>query len=178
MTNSKNRGGFAPLFNRLTDFDLSVKEENPPFVTYNEEEARTSIQRECKRILNTRCKLSQKEYEKLEPEALEFRFPAFFGIPDGAHINPKDSKGQHQIERTMAKAIEIFEPRLQNVRVAIQEYEESKQALYLAVEGELIVGDIKTPLSFPLALKDFQEQGERESASYTKRPQIELYKEQ
>ena len=177
MTNLKNRGAIAPLFNRLTDLELHVQEENPSFVTYNEEEVRASIQRECTRILNTRCKLSKKDYEKLEPEALEFRFPSFFGLPDEIHANPKNSKDQHQIEKTMAKAIEIFEPRLHNVRVVIQQYDESKQALYLILDGELIVGDVRTPLSFPLALKDFQAQGEREVASYTQRPQIELHKE-
>lgn len=176
QNSSLSRGALAPLFNRLTDLEPHIKEENPPFSTYNEEEVRASIQQECKRILNTRCKLSQKEYEKMEPDALEFRFPEFFGLPDETNANPKNTKDQHQIERMMAKAIEIFEPRLHNVRVAIQRYEESKQALYLSIDGELVMGDLKTPFSFPLAFKDLQEQGEREIASYTQRPKIELHK--
>jgi type VI secretion system protein ImpF len=176
MIKLSNRGAVAPLFNRLTDLEPHVQEETPPFLTYNEEELKASIQRECQRILNTRCKLSKKAYEKLEPEALEFRFPAFFGLPDGTHANPNNTKDRHQLERMMAKAIEIFEPRLHNVKVAIQQYEESKQALYLLLEGELMMGDIKEPFSFPLALKDFQDQGERELASYNQRPQIELEK--
>ena len=136
-----------------------------------------SIQRECTRILNTRCNLTKEEYFALEEEADSFRFPQFFGLPDGTYANPKNSTDSYQMERMMSKAIEIFEPRLQNVRVAIQNFEESKQALFLSVEGDLMIGNVVTPISFPISLEDFQEQGDKEKSAYDTRPRIELNKE-
>lgn len=174
MSKWSTRGAIAPLFDRLSDFEPEIQEEASPFRLYDERDLRLSIQRECTRILNTRCTLTKKEYEALEPEAMEFPFPRFFGLPDTSIENPKDSLDAHRIIKTMAKAIEIFEPRLHNVRVAIKKYEEPRQVLYLTVEGDVTIGEIVKSVSFPVALQDFQEQGDRENKIYTLRPSIEL----
>lgn len=168
----------APLFDRLTDQDLTSSEEVPIFSSYTEDQVVASIQRECAMILNTRCKLTQEDYEELEPEAEKFRFPSFYGIPDGLNKNPKNTTDAHDMERTMANAIEIFESRLQNVRVSVQSYDEPSQTLGLLVEGDLVIGKIAKPLSFPMALEDFQEQGDREIEAYDTRAKIDLKKEQ
>jgi len=171
------KGAIAPLFDRLSDFEPLMKEETPPFVTYGEEDLKKSIQQECMRILNTRCKLTEADYAALEPQAAQFRFPQFFGLPDGTYANPKNTTDAYKIERMMGKAIEIFEPRLQNVHVSIQPYNDATQSLSLSVEGDLVVGDVNTPITFPIALQSFQEQGELEKAAYDTRPQIEFKKE-
>lgn len=173
----RERGVPAPLFDRLSDFEPTVLEESPPFVNYNEAEVKASVQQECTRVLNTRCKLTKAEYEKLEPIAGKYRFPAFFGLPDGTIINPKNPNHAARMERMMAKAIEIFEPRLQNVHVAMSNYEESTQSMALSVAGDLVIGEVSTPITFPIALEDFQDQGDREKVAYDTRPKIELNKE-
>ena len=72
----------------------------------NEEQMKASIQRECTRILNTRCNLTKEEYFDMEENAETFRFPQFFGLPDGTYANPKNSTDSYQMERMMGKAIE------------------------------------------------------------------------
>jgi type VI secretion system lysozyme-like protein len=168
------KGAFAPLFDRLSDFEPNVKEENPPFMIYDEDAIKTSIQHECMRILNTRCMLTKEEYAKLQSDATKFRFPRFFGLPDSIYANPKNTSDATFMQETMAKAIEIFETRLQNVHVAIHGYEEDNQELFLSVEGDLVIGEIRKSIAFPLSLGHLQEQGEREQIAYDKRPTIEL----
>jgi type VI secretion system protein ImpF len=168
------KGALAPLFDRLSDFEPHVKEEATPFMIYDEESVKASIQRECMRILNTRCMLTKEEYANLNPQASQFRFPRFFGLPDGTYANPKNTSDATLMQETMAKAIEIFEPRLQNVHVAIHGYEEDNQELSLSVEGDLVIGQIGKSISFPISLEHLQEQGEREQIAYDTRPTIEL----
>jgi type VI secretion system protein ImpF len=168
------KGALAPLFDRLSDFEPTIKEEATPFITYDEESIKASIQRECIRILNTRCILTKDEYAKLDPQAAQFRFPRFFGLPDGTYANPKNSSDAIAMQETMAKAIEIFEPRLQNVKVSIHDYEEMNQELSFSVEGDLVIGRVGKPIMFPILLEHLQEQGEREQIAYDTRPTIEL----
>ena len=170
------KGVLAPLFDRLSDEDLTAPEEHPPFVTYTQAETTASIQRECQMILNTRCKLTREDYEDLEPLAPRFRFPSFFGLPDSTVLNPKNQSDAHELERIMANAIEIFESRLQNVQVTLEHYEESTQTLGLTVQGDLVIGQVQSPISFPLAFENFQEQGQREKEAYETRPRIVLNK--
>jgi type VI secretion system protein ImpF len=171
------KGAIAPLFDRLTDFEPTIKEEKNPFITYDEESVKASIQRECLRILNTRCMLTKSEYAALDPDAPHYRFPRFFGLPDGTYANPKNASDAYEMERTMAKAIEIFEPRLQNVHVSIHQYEELEQTLSFSVDGDLLIGEVKRPISFPISLDNLKEQGEREQIAYDTRPTIEFKKE-
>ena len=131
-----------PLFDRLVDLDPGSEREGRPLRTLDREGLRESVRRELERLLNTRTAVPIKRVEERERTVIDYGIPDFSGF---AAANPDD---QRRLEGIIARAIEAFEPRLREVRVALEPGTGDKQRLRGVIEAMLVVEEVTEPLSF------------------------------
>lgn len=149
----------ATLLDRLADENPHVAEEAKPLRTLDRAGLRQSVRRELERLLNTRASYPPDVLNRQERTALNY------GIPDYYHLSPKSPADHRILESDLSRAISFYEPRLREVQVAIQSYDEDRKALIASVNGVIVVESIRDPVSFPftIQLKDgeFKLDGDR-----------------
>lgn len=149
----------ATLLDRLVDENPHVAEEAKPLRTLDRAGLRQSVRRELERLLNTRASYPPEILNRQERSALNY------GIPDYYHLSPKSPSDHRVLELDLTRAISFYEPRLQDVRVEVQSYDEDRKALIASVEGVIVVESIRDPVSFPFTIQlkdgDFKLDGDR-----------------
>lgn len=150
-------GAPVPLFERLIDEDMERKEEDPVKKTYTKQELKASIFKELSRILNTRCPLKQKIYEEIGPTLAGFGIPECFGTLDNGKIDAANSSHWVEIEKTIKKAIQTFEPRLANIQPNVKKFDTQKQVLSVVIYADMIIGTVLEPIEFPIDVVGFNE---------------------
>ena len=78
--------------------------------------------------------------------------PSHDDVPDLSGLSPLAREDQKQVAREITAAIEAFEPRLRDVYVEVDRYDQGTGALYLRIHGLLILERVTEPISFPLAV--------------------------
>ena len=136
----------APLFDRLTDLDLRASVEPRPLRTLTYKELLASVRREVEDLLNTRCPFPAYEIEGRPRSTIDY------GVPDFSNLSPQSVEDQNQVAREIASAIEAFEPRLRDVYVEIDRYDQGDGALHLRIHALLVLERVTEPISFPLAV--------------------------
>lgn len=140
-------GAKALLFDRL----INTPETRLGYIPkkfLNRRELRESLRMELSYLLNSRCSYPKRFLEDEELTVIDY------GIPDLSHYSPQDTDHQKLIADIIEKAIITFEPRLQNVRVYIQEFIALKWALIIRIEGDLVIGAFMEPVSFPMVFNN------------------------
>lgn len=162
----KTSGSLAPLFDRLTDENPLSEKELTPLVNYNREQILRSISGEVETLLNTRCKLSWKEYQELHVKNLTYGIPALYGFPDQSYGDASNSDGAQKLGRLMANSIRIFEPRLSDVEVSVDRFDQANQDLHLNVQALVEIDTVQEPFSFSVSIQGFQGIGKKERRLY------------
>ena len=158
MGGSYNTGGArALLFERLVDLEPG-RPEAQPFRVLTKDELRESVRRELGQLLNTRCPVP------LHRLAEEERTVINYGIPDFTSLSPQSAHDRKLICDLISRTITAYEPRLRNVRVCADCYEEDERRLQITIEAELLTdwviemysyaetGPALEPISFPVVL--------------------------
>lgn len=135
-------GARIPLFERLVDQDLQQASEPNPLRVHHREELRESVRREVARLLNTRCPVR----EDRNGSVIDY------GLPDFSWMTAASGDDRRQLAETIARKVTAYEPRLRQVRVALERDPEDPRALIGTIEGVLVVETIQEPVSFPLLL--------------------------
>jgi type VI secretion system protein ImpF len=103
-----------------------------------------SVERDLDALLNTR-----REGDLIPPE---FQASAQsllnFGLPDFSSYMLRSSTDQNRLRRDMETAIRAFEPRLANVTVSVEGWDDLNPVLRFRVEGILRVDPAPEPVSF------------------------------
>ena len=159
MRSSHNTGGGrALLFERLVDLEPERKEEPQPFRVLSREELWESVRRELGQLLNTRCPVP------LHLLGEEERTVINYGIPDFTSLSPQSGNDRKLIADIITQTVAAFEPRLRNVRVNVEEYEENERTLQVTLEADLVTetvieirshpefGSSLEPVTFPIIL--------------------------
>ena len=145
-------GGAVPLFERLIDLEPDVAEEAKPLSFYNKEEVIASVIKEASALLNTRCKIPYKDYESLDPASLSYGVPQLYGLFDASYADPSRTQDRIKLCRFIANALRIFDPRLENVSVEIDRYDQLTQKAYLTISADLKMGNVVEAVSFPVEM--------------------------
>lgn len=132
------------MFERLIDTEPQNQNETIPFRTLEVNALRDSVRLELERLLNTRLAIREEEMEQRELTTVDY------GIPDFSNYSPANSSHRRRIGLLLQQIIPRFEPRLKNVKVLVEQYEENQKALFLTIEGDLVVKDVWIPISFPI----------------------------
>lgn len=117
----------VPLFERLADAAPDAGQEHPPLRSHDRAGLQASVGRELLRLLNRRC----------APRTGVTLGVLDYGVPDwtGSHAaNPDDCAS---IARNVLRAVQAFEPRLRQPRVAAEPVAGQPHALLLRVSGML-----------------------------------------
>ena len=160
------KGAIAPLFDRLCDYEPTISHEPVPFVTYTKKQLLESIQREVENLLNTRSSISLGNYEFLDPAHMPYGVPDLFGLPDSSFADPTSNTGVLQLEALLTNSIRLFEPRLQNVQVDVGVMDVKTQSVNATITGNLVMGDVRETISFPISVHNFQGLADREGEDY------------
>jgi type VI secretion system protein ImpF len=114
-----------PLFERLVeDADAWLQ---------GEDALRQSVARELSRLLNARSSLTMDAFAASDGTVLEY------GLPDFSDLSLRSAPDRRTIVASVCRAIEMFEPRLQDVKVEFNFPAGDEMPPVLAVNGTLRV---------------------------------------
>jgi type VI secretion system protein ImpF len=118
--------------------------------SYGIRELKRAVARDLEALLNTR-------HEALEevPESLEEvrRSLVVYGLPDFTAASLLSPRDRSRIRRALEDTIAAFEPRLERVRIALEESERSERAMHFRVEGWLRIEPSPEPVAFDTVLQ-------------------------
>lgn len=137
-----------PLFDRLVDHDPQLRREGRPLRTLTRSDLRESIRRELTHLLSTRVQLPQRQLESRQRTVIDY------GVPDFGSFSAKNPNHRQSLAEILARTIEIYEPRLCDVRVHLDVSPKSADALVGRIEANLVVESVREPVSFTTVLDD------------------------
>lgn len=137
------------LLDRLTDFQPTVKSENPLSRTQALRALKASLWRDLGALLNT--KRRDEEIPQEFTEANESLLT--YGLPDFTAFSLKNPTDQHRLRRAIETTIRRFERRLEKVTVTFDTPEDVDAALHFRVDAWLRVDPAPEPISFETLLQ-------------------------
>lgn len=95
---------------------------------------RDSVRGELERLLNTRwrCRAWPPNLEELDQSVVNY------GIPDFSGASFRDARSQRELRQIIERAIRLFEPRCQKVRVSVAKDNRRDRKLRFRIETELV----------------------------------------
>ena len=136
-----------PLFDRLVDRDHLLRHELRPMRTLDRRGVKESVRRELEQLFNTRCPIPAHRL------AGRVRSVVDYGIPDFSTFYARNYDDWQRIADILRRAIEIYEPRLAQVRVSVERDKEEEYALRAYIEAVLITENVPEPVSFTTVLQ-------------------------
>jgi len=118
--------------------------------SYGVRELKAAVARDLEALLNTR----REALEEL-PESLEEvrRSLVTYGLPDFTAASLQSPRDRTRIRRALEDTIAAFEPRLDRVRISLEESEGNERAMHFRVEGWLRLEPNPEPVSFDTVLQ-------------------------
>jgi type VI secretion system protein ImpF len=118
--------------------------------SYGIRELKQAVARDLEALLNTR----QEALDEL-PESLEEvrRSLVVYGLPDFTAASLQSPRDRTRIRRALEDTIAAFEPRLDRVRISLEESEGNERAMHFRVEGWLRLEPNPEPVSFDTVLQ-------------------------
>ncbi|MGE3540629.1 MAG: type VI secretion system baseplate subunit TssE [Candidatus Tectimicrobiota bacterium] len=132
----------ALLFDRLVDMAPREPVEAQPRKTFTRAALRESVRRELEGLLNTRCPVGTPERDPRARSVIDY------GLPDCAQFSPESEADQQRLAQLLGETITAFEPRLRQVRVTVEAFQEQQKTLQVRIEAVLVVDAIIEPITF------------------------------
>lgn len=131
-----------PLFDRIAGFpDASIDGR-----LMDSGGLRRSLLRDLSRLLNVRNGRSVKDFLAADVSVLDY------GMPDLLSLSPQSEEDMHLLEKSVARAIALFEPRLSHVQVAADAHPARRSAARVTIAGAVNVGPQLCRVDFDLLL--------------------------
>ena len=77
-----------------------------------------------------------------------------YGIPDFSSLSPRSADDHRLIENIIGQTVSAYEPRLQQVRVQVDQFHESDRTLWIKIDAVLVTESITEPVSFPVRINN------------------------
>jgi type VI secretion system protein ImpF len=135
----------ASILDRLIDTQPDISVEPVQKRTLDFEQGKRAVLRDLANLLNTKSTAYEvpRAYRQVE------RSLFVYGLPDFTSLNPKNKKVRQQILEDLERAISLFEPRLQNAVVKIeQSTDKSNRSLKFKISGMLVLDPLSQPIQF------------------------------
>jgi len=139
-------GAKSPLFDRLQDEGIQVRQPVSASRSLNLSALRESVRKDLSALLNTRCNLPETIRVLAEGTVVAY------GVINMVPMSPSSEIAQTELAALLTDAISRYEPRLRNVKVFIQRDRRDPLVLLGAVQAQLIFGHVMEPVYFPLAI--------------------------
>lgn len=137
------------VFDRLTDYDPRSSSDPPRSLSNSLAEYKQSVLRDLMWLLNTRSYPVEID-ERLEEVSQSV---VTYGLPDFTGISAKSNQEMGRITAELEKAIQVFEPRLLDVKVKLEPVRTTDRELRFRVEAFLNVEPDPEPLAFDTVLE-------------------------
>jgi type VI secretion system protein ImpF len=139
-----------PVLDRLIDLEPGNQTENPPSRSQSERLLKRAVRRDLEWLLNTR------RISVLPDEGLKEvnRSGYMYGLPDLSALTMATSGDRNKLIRQIQAAINLFEPRLANVRLTwVENPETVKSEVRLRIEAMLRMDPSPEPISFDTVIE-------------------------
>ncbi len=133
------------VLDRLIDLEPESRVENPPSRSQSVRLLKNAVRRDLEWLLNSRriCELPDEALKEVNRSAY------MYGLPDLSALTMSASGDRNKLARQIVTAINLFEPRLANVRLApIGTPDAAKSDVHLRIEAMLRMDPVPEPISF------------------------------
>jgi type VI secretion system protein ImpF len=123
------------LLDRLIDQDPGVSREPVQYRQISYSQMKAAVARDLEYLLNTKC------FSPEVPEGFKElnKSVYIYGLSDFTSRNPGSPFVRTELRQEIEKAIQIFEPRLHNVTVQIEETEGNSRQLRFKISALLVM---------------------------------------
>jgi len=138
------------VLDRLIDVEPENRMENPLSRAQSVRLLKNSVRRDLEWLLNTR------RIAELPDEGLKEvnRSTYTYGLPDLSSVSVGSSGDRNRLVRNILATINLFEPRLANVRLVLVETPDSgKKDVRLRIEAMLRMDPVPEPISFDTVIE-------------------------
>jgi type VI secretion system protein ImpF len=133
------------VLDRLIDMEPDNRLENPLSRAQSVRLLKNSVRRDLEWLLNTRRIADPPDDGLKEVNKSTYAY----GLPDLSAISVGSSGDRNRLVRQMVAAINLFEPRLANVRVVLVETPDAgKKDVRMRIEAMLRMDPVPEPISF------------------------------
>jgi type VI secretion system protein ImpF len=140
----------VPVLDRLIDLEPGSQTENPPSRSQSERLLKRAVRRDLEWLLNTR-RISDVPDEGLKEVN---RSGYMYGLPDLSALTMATSGDRNKLIRQILAAINLFEPRLANVRLTwVDKPDTAKSEVRLRIEAMLRMDPSPEPISFDTVIE-------------------------
>ena len=143
------RGAPAPLFDRIKT--KSQGSEAGSFLL-NKNEVITSVIHEVSVMLNSRCTVRRRLYENHIDDVLVYGMPDMLGLPDFSYFDAANEQNWALASKLLEITITSIEPRMQLLKVKINNFDAKVQELVVEISGTVKSGPVTQDIRFPLTL--------------------------
>jgi len=134
------------VLDRLLDDGSADQRTNPHGVG----ELKRVVGRDLEALLNTR----RETLDEIPAEFAESSHSLLiYGLPDFSALNLNSTADRNQVRRTLEEVIATFEPRLDRVRVSMDEPRPFDRGLHFRIDGVLQVEPAPEPVTFDAVLQ-------------------------
>ncbi len=138
------------LLDRLLDDEPGQTHEGLPYRTDDVRGLKRAVARDLETLLNTRREALEEIPESFEEVR---RSLLAYGLPDFTASSLLSPRDRTRIRLALEDTIATFEPRLERVRVAVEEPQPSERSMRFRVEGWLRVEPAPEPVAFDTVLQ-------------------------
>ncbi len=147
------------LLDRLIDYEPEYSREAPASRVKNLRILKQSVRRDLEWLLNTRAT------PNVPPELKEVQASvAVYGLPDMTTLSGKSPADKVRLRRSVERALEVFEPRLEGVVVTIDPEPGPNLSMRFRIDARLKVDPAPEPVTFDTLLQigsgEFRVKGE------------------
>jgi len=138
------------VLDRLIDTEPENRMENPLSRAQSVRLLKNSVRRDLEWLLNTR------RIAELPDEGLKEvnRSTYTYGLPDLSSVSVGSTGDRNRLVRNLLATINLFEPRLANVRVVLVETPDSgKKDVRMRIEAMLRMDPVPEPISFDTVIE-------------------------
>jgi type VI secretion system protein ImpF len=139
-----------PVLDRLIDLEPGNQTENPPSRSQSERLLKRAVRRDLEWLLNTRrnCDPPDEGLKEVNRSAY------VYGLPDLSALTMATSGDRNMLVKQLLAAINLFEPRLANVRlVQVETPDAAKHQVRLRIEAMLRMDPSPEPISFDTVIE-------------------------
>jgi type VI secretion system protein ImpF len=137
------------VLDRLLDYEPGVSYEPPASRAKSLRIFKQAVRRDLEWLLNTR-RLATGIPEGLEELQSSL---AAYGLPDFAGSGTDEGDSQARVRAAIEDAVRTFEPRLQDVSVALEPQRDTERALRFRIDALLMVDPAPEPVTFDTTLQ-------------------------
>ena len=137
------------VLDRLLDYEPDKSRESAVSRSRNLRQLKQCVRRDIEWLLNTR-----QSNIYLPPDLKETNSSiAGYGLPDFSSTSIRNPVELNRLRRAIEAAVDVFEPRLQDVRITIEPFTDGERVIHFRIDARLRVEPSPEPVTFDSVMR-------------------------